>query len=327
MVLISMIIIGVFVLLLGAFVLKDVLVAKRAKVKMVHYTVRGTVGAYLMLLPALALLCIFILLPIVYSLGYAFTDYYLLRPDVIQFIGFGNFADIFENIAARGNVYNAIMNTLKFVVFVVPLQIGMALGLALLVNQSIRGMGVYKVLYFAPVVISLTVTSFLWVRILGGGETGLLNSFLAQLGISPVSFLYDPQGAMYWIIFVSAWQGCGYQMLIFLSGLKGIDKTLYEAAELDGAGKGKQFLAVTLPGLRSVLTFVIVTVFIGACKIMVQPMLMTGDQSFTITLNYLMYIEGYTYRWVGYSSAIALMMTVVIGAITCVQRYLLREDD
>ena len=75
------------------------------------------------------------------------------------------------------------------------------------------------------------------------------------------------------------------------------------------------------------MTFVIVTVFIGACKIMVQPMLMTGDQSFTITLNYLMYIEGYTYRWVGYSSAIALMMTVVIGAITCVQRYLLREDD
>lgn len=129
MVLISMIIIGVFVLLLGAFILKDVLVAKRAKVKMVHYTVRGTVGAYLMLLPALALLCIFILLPIVYSLGYAFTDYYLLRPDEIQFIGFGNFADIFENIAARGNVYNAIMNTLKFVVFVVPLQIGMALGL------------------------------------------------------------------------------------------------------------------------------------------------------------------------------------------------------
>lgn len=325
MVLISIVIIGVFVLLIGAFILKDVILAKRSHY--VHYTVRGTLCAYLMLLPALALLCIFVLLPIIYSLGYAFTDYYLLRPNEMKFIGLSNFSDIFENIAAKGNVYNAIMNTLKFVVFVVPLQIGMALGLALLVNQSIRGMGVFKVLYFAPVVISLTVTSFLWVRILGGGDTGLLNSFLVNLGIAPVSFLYDPQGAMYWIIFVSAWQGCGYQMLIFLSGLKGIDKTLYEAAELDGAAKGRQFLAVTLPGLRSVLTFVIVTVFIGACKIMVQPMLMTGEQSFTITLNYLMYIEGYTYRWVGYSSAIALLMTIVIGAITCVQRYLLKEED
>ena len=143
MVLISMIIIGVFVLLLGAFILKDVLVAKRAKVKMVHYTVRGTVGAYLMLLPALALLCIFVLLPIVYSLGYAFTDYYLLRPDEVQFIGFGNFADIFEDIAARGNVYNAIMKTLKFVVFVVPLQIGMALGLALPFWASLAVLGVF----------------------------------------------------------------------------------------------------------------------------------------------------------------------------------------
>ncbi|MBO5046306.1 MAG: sugar ABC transporter permease [Clostridia bacterium] len=324
---ISIAIIGAFLLLLGGFIVKDIVVAKRAANKYVHYTVRGTVTSYLMLLPALLLLCVFVFLPIVYSLGYAFTDYYLLRPGDMKFVGFDNFVQIFKNFSMHGNVYNATMNTLKFVVFVVPLQIGMALGLALLVNKPIRGMGVYKVFYFAPVVISLTVTSFLWVRILGGGDTGLLNSFLVQLGMDPVSFLYDPQGSMYWIIFISAWQGCGYQMLIFLSGLKGIDQTLYEAAELDGASKGRQFLAVTLPGIRSVLTFVIVTVFIGACKIMVQPMLMTGEQSFTITLNYLMYIEGYTYRWVGYSSAIALLMTIVIGAITFVQRYLLKEED
>ena len=323
----SIAIIGAFLLLFAAFIVKDIVAAKRSVRKTVHFSVRESIGAYLMLLPALALICLFVLLPIVYSLGYAFTDYYLLRPNDVGFVGFDNFADIIENIGAHGTVYNAIMNTLKFVVLVVPLQIGMALGLALLVNKKARGMGVFKVLYFAPFVIFLTVTSYLWVRILGGGESGLLNSFLVKLGLEPISFLYDPQGAMYWIIFVSAWQGCGYQMLIFLSGLKGIDSTLYEAAELDGAGKGRQFLAVTVPGLRSVLTFVIITVFIGACKVMVQPMLMTGEQTFTITLNYLMYIEGYTYRWVGYSSAIALLMTIVIGAITFLQRYLLKEED
>ena len=327
MVLISIVIIGVFVLLFAAFIAKDIILARRAHNTLVRYTVRESVSAYLMLLPALALICIFVLLPIIFSLGYAFTDYYLLKPDEMKFVFLDNFADIIKNIGVHGNVFNAIVNTLKFVVFVVPLQIGMALGLALLVNKKMRGAGVYKVFYFAPVVISLTVTSFLWVRILGGGETGLLNSFIVKLGGEATSFLYDPQGSMYWIVFVSAWQGCGYQMLIFLSGLKGIDQTLYEAAELDGAGKWKQFLSVTVPGLRSVITFVIITVFIGACKIMVQPMLMTGEQSYTITLNYLMYIEGYTYRWVGYSSAIALLMTIVIGAITFLQRYLLKEED
>lgn len=327
MLLSGLLIIGVFLLLFAAFILKDVAKAKRAPHGNLHYSLKEGVCSYLMLLPAIALICLFVLLPIVYSLGYAFTDYYLLKPNETEFVWLDNFKDIVENIAVRGDMYNAVANTAKFVVFVVPLQIGMALGLALLVNKKLRGMGVFKVLYFAPVVISLTVTSFLWVRILGGGETGLLNSFLVKLGAEPKSFLYDPQGAMYWIVLVSAWQGCGYQMLIFLSGLKGIDNTLYEAAELDGANVFRQFAAVTVPGLRSVITFVIITVFIGACKIMVQPMLMTGKQSFTVTLNYLMYIEGYTYRWVGYSSAIALLMTVVIGAITFLQRYLLKEED
>lgn len=327
MLLSSLLIIGVFLLLFAAFILKDVAKAKRAPHGNLHYSLKEGVCSYLMLLPAIALICLFVLLPIVYSLGYAFTDYYLLKPNETEFVWLDNFKDIVENIAVRGDMYNAVANTAKFVVFVVPLQIGMALGLALLVNKKLRGMGVFKVLYFAPVVISLTVTSFLWVRILGGGETGLLNSFLVKLGAEPKSFLFDPQGAMYWIVLVSAWQGCGYQMLIFLSGLKGIDNTLYEAAELDGANVFRQFAAVTVPGLRSVITFVIITVFIGACKIMVQPMLMTGKQSFTVTLNYLMYIEGYTYRWVGYSSAIALLMTVVIGAITFLQRYLLKEED
>ena len=327
MILTSLAIVGAFLLVFGAFIAKDIVAARRSPHKNIRYSAKESVCSYLMLLPAIALICVFVLLPIVYSLGYAFTDYYLLKPDETEFVWLKNFKDIIENIANKGDMYNAIVNTAKFVVFVVPLQIGMALGLALLVNKRLRCMGIFKVLFFAPVVISLTVTSFLWVRILGGGETGLLNSFLVRLGMESVSFLYDPQGAMYWIVLVSAWQGCGYQMLIFLSGLKGIDETLYEAAELDGANVFRKFSSVTVPGLRSVVTFVIITVFIGACKIMVQPMLMTGKQSFTITLNYLMYIEGYTYRWVGYSSAIALLMTIVIGAITFLQRYLLKEED
>ena len=106
-----------------------------------------------------------------------------------------------------------------------------------------------------------------------------------------------------------------------------IRKELYEAAALDGANAWHQFVHVTCPGLRSTFLFVVITVFVGACRVMIQPMLMTGYQSHTVTLSYYMYVQGYSYRWVGYSSAVALLMTIVIGSITLLQRYLLRERD
>ena len=161
MILTSLAIVGAFLLVFGAFIAKDIVAARRSPHKNIRYSAKESVCSYLMLLPAIALICVFVLLPIVYSLGYAFTDYYLLKPDETEFVWLKNFKDIIENIANKGDMYNAIVNTAKFVVFVVPLQIGMALGLALLVNKRLRCMGIFKVLFFAPVVISLTVTSFL----------------------------------------------------------------------------------------------------------------------------------------------------------------------
>ncbi len=314
----------VFVAVLAAFIVKDIVVRRKHGGR---YHLRETVAAYGMMTPALLLALVFVLLPIVFSLGYAFTNYYLLRPNDIQFNGFENFRRMFQNIAEKGDVLKALKNTGQFVIFVVPLQILLALVLALIVNHKMRGMAIFKIMFFAPQVISLTVTSYLWLRILDPSDVGLINAFLIKMGLGTHEFLKNPKTSMYWIILISAWQGAGYQMLIFLSGLQNVRKELYEAASLDGANKWRQFWCVTFPGLRSTLLFVIITVFIGACKVMVQPMLMTGKTDYTITMNYLMYIQGYSYRWVGYSSAIALMMTIVIGIITCIQRYALREKD
>mgnify|MGYP004638054363 FL=1 len=291
-----------------------------------HYTVRASVTAYLMLLPAVVMAFLFILLPILYSLGYSFTKFNLTRPWTMNdFAGIANFKRAFEEIRDHGMLYHAILNTLKFVIGVVPLQIGLALGLAVFVNRKKPGVKIFKVCFFAPVVISLSVTSYLWLSILSPSETGLLNSFLGIFGVAPHDWLRDPKTAMLWIVILSAWQGCGYQMLIFLSGLTNIRSDLYEAASLDGAGAWQKFLHVTCPGLRSTFVFILVTVFIGACRVMVQPMLMTGYQEHTVTLSYFMYYIGYTNRSVGYSSAIALMMTVVIGTITYIQRRALKE--
>lgn len=115
-------------------------------------------------------------------------------------------------------------------------------------------------------------------------------------------------------------------MLIFLSGLSNIRKELYEAAALDGSNGWRKFWLVTWPGLRSTFVYVLITVFIGACRILTQPMLMTGYQDHTVTLSYYMYQQGYTFRWVGQSSAVALIMTIFIGLITFIQRRVFRED-
>ena len=315
---------GVLAAIFLGIAAKDVVVAKK---KGVRYNFRNCLASFGMMGPAVALAFIFVLLPIIYSLGYAFTDFYLLKPNNIQFNWFDNFEQIFESIRSKGDMYHAIRNTAVFVIGVVPLQIGMALGLALFVNRKKVGVGIFKVCYFAPVVISLTITAYLWLQILSPSEYGLLNSILRLFGIAPTDYLRDTTKAMLWIILLSAWQGCGYQMLIFLSGLTNIRKELYEAAALDGANAWNQFLHITCPGLRSTFLYVVITVFVGACRVMIQPMLMTGYQSHTVTLSYYMYVQGYSYRWVGYSSAVALLMTIVIGSITLLQRRLLREKD
>lgn len=318
----SLVILAVFLCAFGGFVVYDLATAKQHKE---IYRVKSSATAYLMLLPAVVLAFLFILLPILYSLGYAFTDYYLLEPNKIDFVFLENFAGLFREISAKGMLYSAIKNTVTFVVGVVPLQIGLALLLALFVNRPGFGSKIFKVCFFAPVVISLSITAFLWEQILAPGEGGLLNSMLAMFGVPPHDWLRDPKTAMPCIVVLSAWQGCGYQMLIFLSGLSNIRKDLYEAAALDGANWWHKFWLVTWVGLRSTFVYILITVFIGACRILTQPMLMTGYMEHTVTLSYYMYNSGYAERLVGESSAVALLMTIFIGGITLIQRRVFRE--
>ena len=316
----SIIILALFLCAFGGFVIYDLATAKKKKTV---YRAKASITAYLMLLPAAVLAFLFVLLPILYSLGYAFTDYNLLDPDNIR--PANNFTELYDDIVNKGMLYHAIINTVTFVVGVVPLQIGLALLLALFVNRPCFGSKIFKVCFFAPVVISLTVTAFLWKQILAPGPDGLLNAIVGIFGVAPRDWLHDPNTAMPCIIALSAWQGCGYQMLIFLSGLTNIRKDLYEAASLDGASWWRKFWLVTWPGLRSTFVYILITVFIGACRVLIQPMLMIGYQEHVVTLSYYMYQVGKEEFWVGTSSAVALVMTIFIGGITLLQRRLFRE--
>ncbi len=323
----TLIILAVFIVIFGVIAGIDIYKTKKNTGYVPKYNKKSSISAYLLLTPAVILAFIFILLPILFSLGYAFTDYYLLEPDNTEFIFLNNFKSIIEEIGYKGDLYYAIKNTAVFVVCVVPLQIGLALLLALFCNCKMKGSWIFKICFFAPVVISLSVTSYLWLHILSPSETGLLNSILGLFGREPVDFLRDPNKAILWIVLLSAWQGCGFQMLIFLSALSNIREDIYESASLDGANSFEKFIYITLPALKPTFLYVVITVFIGACRIMVQPMIMVGYQSHVITISYYMYQQGYAYKWVGLSSAVALMMTIIIGTITILQRKFLGEKE
>lgn len=287
-------------------------------------TLKENLIGYGFMSPALILLGIFLVIPVFMVVYYSFTDYYLLTPDQRQFVGLSNFVQLFKDPI----FIKSIFNTLKFVVWIIPVQLGASLGLALIVNKARKGNIFFKVAFFAPVVMSLVVISILWLYLLNPND-GLINTLLMKIGIDAQPFLTSPKQAMYTIVFVSAWQGAGYQMLLLLGSMQNIPQDVYEAAELDGFNKFQQFIYITMPLLKPTALFVLLTTLISAFKLIVQPMVMTqgGPMNSTMTMVYYIYQTGFTDRMVGYSSSIALIFTTMIGMISIAQRRLMKEDN
>jgi fructooligosaccharide transport system permease protein len=287
------------------------------------YSLKESLTAYIFLLPALMLAFTFIILPIFSAFVNGFTDYYLLKPDEKTFIGIDNFI----RMASDTLLLKTFKNTLYFVVLVVPIQLGMALLLALIVNKKLKFNGYYRMAYFAPAVLSLVVISILW-SVLLNPSSGLANQILMSVGIPRQKFLTSTTQAMPTIVVISAWSGCGYQMLIFLAGLKNIENSLYEAAEIDGANSWKKFLHITIPSLRPVTMFLIITTTIQAFKLIVQPMVMTGGGPDYSTMTILQYIYeyGFRHRNVGYVSAITLVFTLFLVVVSILIKKVLKEE-
>ncbi len=175
---------------------------------------------------------------------------------------------------------------------------------------------------------SLVVISVLWLYLLNPSD-GLINSALQTVGISPQPFLTSPNQAMLAIVFVSAWQGAGYQMLIFLAGLQNISPEVYEASRIDGANKWQNFVHITLPLLKPTSTLILFTTLIGAFKLIIQPMIMTqgGPLNATMTPLYYIYQTGFTDRFVGYASAITVIFGLLIAVVSFLQRKLTKEEE
>ena len=300
--------------------------AKAEKKKLTGRKRDERVAAYIFVAPAVILLIAFLVVPMIYTVYFSGFKYQIMRPDAMKFIGLENYQKLFSD----KNFWLALKNTVYFTVIVVPCQCALALALALLVSKKFRGVAVFRTMYFAPQLTSMVVISVLWSVLYNANpNTGLINSILVSLGMSPIKFLSDANTAMNSIIFMSAWQGAGYQMMIFLAGLQGIPRDQYEAASVDGATKFKQFLYITLPGLKGTIKYVIMITMIQAMKLFTQPYIMTqgGPKNSTKTLVYYIYTQGFQKGNFGYACSIAAVFFVIVVCMSMAMKKVTAATD
>ena len=272
--------------------------------------------------PALILLTLFLFLPMVLTLVFSFTDYFALNPDMTHFVGLENYINIFKDEL----FVKSFFNTVKFVIIIVPCQCIGALVLALAINKVTHCKKYFKVAFLFGCYVSGSCIYTLDGHLQSGG---ILNTLLAHFGISAQPFIHSAKQALPSIAVMSVWQGVGYQMIIFLGGLQNINPALYEAAEMDHASAWQKFKDITLPELKPLCVFVFITVTIGAFRMLVQPMVMTGggpDHS-TYTLVYDIYETG-TMNWeMGLASTMAIVFTIFVVILTIIQNVLTKGKE
>ena len=283
-------------------------------------------AAWLLMTPALIGLLLFMLLPFGLAVVLSFTNLRMGSPLPLEFVGLANYTLAFTDTGLT----RALLNNLLFALIVVPVQTTLGLALALLLNRQLAGRAVFRTLFFLPVVFPLSLVAVVWVLIFAPGPDGLLNAALGLLtfgGWEPRDFLNDPFWALPAVMLTSIWQGVGFQMVVLLAGLQAIPRQLYEAAAVDGAGRWRQFLHVTLPGLRNPLIFVVIVTTILSFRVFDQVRIMTrgGPQDASNTVIHEMVRTAFDQGHVAMGAAMSVVFFLVILGIALGQRRLLRQ--
>lgn len=271
--------------------------------------------AYLFLLPVLIGVVLVTGGAIVASFVLGFTRWDLVTAP--EWVGVANYREAF----ASDLFVKVLGNTFLYVVLSAPLSVACSLGLALLVNRRVRGITVFRTLYFFPVVTSMVAVAVVW-SWLYNPEFGMINWLLETLlGIEGPRWLLSTSWAMPAIALMSIWKGIGYNMLIFLAGLQAVPETLYEAAMIDGAGPWRRFTSITLPMLSPTTFFVVVITLIGSFQIFEQTYTMTqgGPANATLTLSYYIFQNAFQYFRMGYATAMAYILFAMTLVVTVAQ--------
>ncbi|WP_411372554.1 carbohydrate ABC transporter permease [Enterococcus thailandicus] len=275
---------------------------------------KNTLIAWSFIAPNFIGFLLFTMIPVVFSLILAFMKWDSFSTP--EFIGLKNFSKMMTD----ETFWISLKNTFLYTIGVVPLTLVCSLGLAILLNQKIRGVKFFRTAFFFPYVTSLVAIAVVW-NMLFHPTMGPINQFLKLFIANPPGWVSSSQWALTAIIIVSVWRGMGYYMILYLAGLQSISKELYEAAAMDGANKWKQFVNITVPALRPTTFFVTIMLVINCFKIfdLVQVMTDGGPGRATNVLVYHVYNEAFVKFNFGYASAIAMILFVIVLAITVIQ--------
>lgn len=272
---------------------------------------KNNIEGYVFILPWLLGFLLLTAWPMIYSLYLSFTDYNLFSAP--KWIGISNYV----KMLTRDSTFKlSLVNTLKFVVMAVPAKLIFALFIASWLNKNVKGMSFYRTAIYLPSLLGGSVAvAVVWRNIFG--SNGYINTFLGYLGISSVPWLTSTKWAMFTLVLLNVWQ-FGSSMIIFLAGLKGIPRDLYEAAAIDGAGRIKSFFHVTLPQLSSVIFFNLVYGMIGAFQQFNSAFLITkgGPANSTYLYALMLYQKAFQSYDMGYASGMAWILLVIIAGIT-----------
>jgi multiple sugar transport system permease protein len=270
--------------------------------------------------PALIMLGLFFFVPVLLAFALSLTNfdlYSLADFSNTRFVGFANYAELVQTPL----FWKALGNTFYFVIAGVPLSIGLSLGAAMLLNGGIgRLAGTFRTALFAPVVTTLVAVAVIW-RYLLHTRYGMINYGLEAVGLEPVDWLGDPHSAMPAIILFAVWKNFGYNMVILLAGLQTIPGDLYEAARIDGANGWQRFVHVTLPALGPMLLLVGILTLAGYFQLFAEPYVMTqgGPTESTVSVLYFMYDQGFKWWNLGFASAVAFALFLIMILFTLVQ--------
>ncbi|KAA3653979.1 MAG: sugar ABC transporter permease [Calditrichaeota bacterium] len=271
--------------------------------------------AYLFITPYLLHFVFFIGFPLVFSLVLMFHRWDIISPMV--WIGLENFNKLIQD----NLFWQAMVNTGVFLVLHIPLQIAVALFLAVQLNAKIRMRGFYRAAFFLPVVLSGVVISILWDQLLAR-ETGMINNLMTSFGFSRIGWLTDPYLAMPSIAVMATWKNVGLYIVLFLIGLQNVPQQLYEAADIEGANGWQKFWKITLPMINPIFLMVVILSTIGGFSLFIEPYIMTGGGPLGKTLSAMLYIykQGFFFYHMGYAATLGFTFSMIVLVVILVQR-------
>lgn len=282
--------------------------------------IRDNASSYAFLIPWLIGFFVLTLYPMIYSLYLSFTNYNILQPP--KWIGARNYFIMFagnDQYPKDERFLNSLWVTFRYVFIGVPMKLAFALAVAMLMNQKLKLMPLYRAVYYIPTLLGGSVAiAVLWRRLFAGD--GVINMLLrGAFGLDPPAWISNPRYSLYTLILLAVWQ-FGSPMIIFLAGLKQIPKEYYEASSIDGAGKRKQFFAITMPALSPIIFFNLVMQMITAFQSFTQAFIISGGSGgpldSTMFYSLYLYLKGFGFSEMGYASAMAWVLLVIIAGLT-----------